>query len=122
MRILNIFVLLSFVSAARYDFDFTDSKAISNLADKQSRTEFTTVFCYDGRVYFDNCKVKFGVTEQLPIEISNEGSGKGVEESGIFFSIEEFDVFFENVETTATMTTMSTQALKIIGSFESPKR
>lgn len=122
MRIFNIFVLLSFVSAARYDFDFTDSKAISNLTDKQSRTEFTTVFCYDGRVYFDNCKVKFGVTEQLPIEISNEGSGKGVEESGIFFSIEEFDVFFENVETTATMTTMSTQALKIIGSFESPKR
>ena len=129
MRFLNIFILSSSVYAARYDFDFTGSSAISSLDDDQSRREFTTVFCFDGGVYFDNCKVKFGATEQLPIVIETEGSGesvKDVEEAGTIFSFEEVDVYFENAERTESTTISTTKApvtaLDIIGSFESSKR
>lgn len=129
MRFLNIFILSSSVYAARYDFDFTGSSAISGLDNDQSRSEFTTVFCFDGGVYFDNCKVKFGATEQLPIDIVTEGSGgsvKNVEDAGTIFSFEEVDVFFENAERTARTTISTTKApvtaLEIIGSFESSKR
>ena len=129
MRFLNIFILSSSVYAARYDFDFTGSSAISSLDDDQSRREFTTVFCFDGGVYFDNCKVKFGATEQLPIVIETEGSGgsvNDVEEAGSIFSFEEVDVFFENAERTESTTISTTKApvtaLDIIGSFESSKR
>jgi hypothetical protein len=129
MRFLNIFILSSSVYAARYDFDFTGSSAISGLDDDQSRREFTTVFCFDGGVYFDNCKVKFGATEQLPIVIETEGSGgsvNDVEEAGSIFSFEEVDVFFENAERTESITISTTKApvtaLDIIGSFESSKR
>jgi hypothetical protein len=129
MRFLNIFILSSSVYAARYDFDFTGSSAISGLDDDQSRREFTTVFCFDGGVYFDNCKVKFGATEQLPIVIETEGSGgsvNDVEEAGSIFSFEEVDVFFENAERTESTTISTTKApvtaLDIIGSFESSKR
>ena len=97
MRFLKTFILLSSVSAARYDFDFTESEAISNLDDPQSRKEFTTVFCFDGGAYFDNCKVKFGAKEELPIDMDlPEGSGEDdeVEKSGIIFSIEEIEVEF----------------------------
>ena len=130
MRFLKIFILSSSVYAARYDFDFTGSSAISGL-DEKSRSEFTTIFCFDDGVYFDNCKVKFGATEQLPIDIETEGSGESVEdieEAGTIFSLEEVDVFFENAERTARTTKSSTKAprnvttLEIIGSFESSKR
>jgi len=126
MRFLKTFILLSSVSAARYDFDFTESEAISNLDDPQSRKEFTTVFCFDDGVYFDNCKVKFGAKEELPIDMDlPEGSGENdeVEESGIIFSIEEIDVFFEKVERAARTTTTKApgSSQEVIGSFESSK-